>query len=48
VPGSDFEFRFTLDIEASPRDPRVVKLLDGLASDPEVEHFTYLGAYDEK
>ena len=48
VPGSDFEFRFTFDIEASPRDPRVVKLLDGLASDPEIEHFTYLGAYDEK
>ena len=48
VPGSDFEFRFTFDIEASPRDPRVVKLLAGLASDPEVEHFTYLGAYDEK
>ena len=35
-------------VSPSPRDPRVVKLLDGLASDPEVEHFTYLGAYDEK
>lgn len=48
VPGSDFEFRFIFDIEASPRDPRVVKLLAGLASDPEIEHFTFLGAYDEK
>ena len=48
VPGSDFEFRFIFDIEASPRDPRVVKLLAGFASDPEIEHFTFLGAYDEK
>lgn len=48
VPGSDFEFRFIFDIEASPRDSRVVKLLAGLASDPEIEHFTFLGAYDEK
>ncbi|MBQ4199659.1 MAG: chorismate mutase [Kiritimatiellae bacterium] len=48
VPGSDFEFRFVFDIEASPRDPRVVKLLAGFASDPEIEHFTFLGAYDEK
>ena len=48
VPGSDFEFNFIFDVEASPSDPRVQKLLSGLASDPEVEHFTFLGAYPEK
>ena len=48
VPGSDFEFRFVFDFEASPHDGRVVKLLSSLASDPEVEHFTFLGAYAEK
>ena len=47
VPGSDFEFRFIFDFEASPHDVRVVKLLSSLASDPEVEHFTFLGAYAE-
>ena len=48
VPGSDFEFRFIFDIEASPHDVRVVKLFSSLASDPEVEHFTFLGAYAER
>lgn len=48
VPGSDFEFRFIFDFEASPHDPRVVKLLAGFAGDPEIEHFTFLGAYNEK
>ena len=48
VPGSDFEFRFIFDFEASPRDPRVVKMLSGFAMDPEIEHFTFLGAYSEK
>ena len=48
VPGSDFEFRFIFDFEASPRDPKVVKLLAGFSSDPEVERFTFLGAYSEK
>ena len=48
VPGSDFEFRFIFDFEASPHDARVVKLLSSLASDPEVEHFTFLGAYAER
>ncbi len=48
VPGSDFEFRFIFDFEASPHDPRVVKLLAGFAQDPEIEHFTFLGAYSEK
>ena len=48
VPGSDFEFRFIFDFEASPHDVRVVKLLSSLASDPEVENFTSLGAYAER
>ena len=48
VPGSDFEFRFIFDFEASPRDPRVIKILSGFSTDPEIEHFTFLGAYSEK
>jgi len=48
VPGSDFEFRFVFDFEASPRDARVVRLLSSFADDPEIEHFTFLGAYAEK
>ena len=48
VPGSDFEFRFIFDFEATPRDPRVVKMLSGFSMDPEIERFTFLGAYSEK
>ena len=48
VPGSDFEFRFVFDFEASPHDARVVKLVSSLAGDPDVEHFTFLGAYAER
>ena len=48
IPGSDFEFRFVFDFEASPRDSAVVKLLSGLAADPEIEQFTFLGAYAER
>lgn len=47
IPGSDFQFLFTFDFEASPRDPKTLQLLDGLASDPQITHFTFLGAYDE-
>ena len=47
VPGMDFEFRFTFDFEASPRDPNVLALLAELAAAPEIEHFTFLGAYAE-
>lgn len=47
IPGMDFEFRFTLDLEASARDPQVVKLLCELASDPSIEQFAFLGAYNE-
>jgi hypothetical protein len=44
----DFEFRFTFELEASPRDPKVTQLLGELAADPEIEHFTFLGAYADK
>ena len=45
--GTDFEFRFIFEVEASPHDERVVNLLAGLANDPDIEHFTFLGAYGE-
>jgi chorismate mutase/prephenate dehydratase len=48
VPGSDFEFRFIFDFEATAHDPRVVKMLSGFSTDPEIENFTFLGAYAEK
>ena len=47
IPGRDFQFLFTFDFEASPRDPKTLQLLDALASDPQISHFTFLGAYDE-
>jgi chorismate mutase/prephenate dehydratase len=48
IPGMDFEFRFTFDFEAPPSDPAVLGLLAELALDPEIEHFTFLGAYAER
>ena len=48
VPGSDFEFRFVFDFEASLRDERVARLLTGLADDPAIERFAFLGAYGER
>ncbi len=48
VPGMDFEFRFIFDFEASPSDRQVLALLSELSSDPEIEHFEFLGAYAEK
>ena len=48
VPGSDFEFSFVFDVEASPRDPAVVRLLSGFASDSSIERFAFLGAYAER
>lgn len=47
IPGRDFEFRFTFDFEASPGDERVVGLISELSSDPDIEQFTFLGAYAE-
>ena len=48
VPGMDFEFRFTFDFEATPKDPQVLGLLSELSQDPEIEHFDFLGAYAER
>ena len=48
IPGMDFEFRFTFEFESVPDDPNVLCLLAELASDPEIEHFDFLGAYAER
>jgi len=47
VLGSDFEFRFIFEFEASAENLAVRKLLAELSSDPEIERFTFLGAYVE-
>ena len=47
VPGMDFEFRFTFEFEATPKNAAVMGLLAELSSDPGIEHFTFLGAYAE-
>ena len=47
IPGMDFEFRFTFDFEAIPGDESVLRLIGELADDPAIEHFTFLGAYEE-
>lgn len=47
IPGMDFEFRFTFDFEASPGNPAALGLLSELSQDPEIERFTFLGAYAE-
>ncbi len=45
VPGSEFEFRFHFDIQASVAKPEVVKLLCEL--DEGTERFVFLGNYQE-
>jgi len=45
IPGMDFEFRFTFEFESSPTNPDVLALLSELSMDPEIEGFTFLGAY---
>lgn len=45
IPGMDFEFRFTFEFDASPANPAVLGLLSELSQDPEIERFTFLGAY---
>ena len=47
IPGMDFEFLFTFDFDARPGDAGVLVLLSELAFDPEIERFTFLGAYAE-
>lgn len=48
VPGMDFEFSFVFDFEAPPSDKSVLALLTELSTNPEIEHFTFLGAYKER
>lgn len=48
IPGMDFEFLFTFDFEARPDDPAVLALLSELSQDPDIGHFTFLGAYAER
>ena len=45
IPGMDFEFRFTFEFESPPTNPAVLGLLSELSQDPEIEGFTFLGAY---
>lgn len=47
IPGMEFEFRFIFEFEAKPNDPDAIKLLSELSTDPEIEQFTFLGAYAE-
>ncbi len=44
-PGSDFEFTFYFDLDATIRDPKVRRVLAELAS--ELDFFVFLGAYQE-
>lgn len=45
IPGSDFEFLFYFDLDASVRDPKVLKVIDELSS--QLDFFVFLGAYQE-
>ena len=47
IPGMEFEFRFTFEFESKPNDPGAIKLLSELSTDPDIEQFTFLGAYAE-
>jgi chorismate mutase/prephenate dehydratase len=45
IPGSDFEFMFYLDMDASVYSPELIQLLCELSSAP--EQFAFLGSYSE-
>lgn len=45
IPGSDFEFMFYFDMEASVYSPEVINLLSQLEGQPEL--FVFLGSYSE-
>ena len=47
VASSPFEFRFVFEFEASARSLDVRALLSELSTDPEIDHFAFLGAYEE-
>ncbi len=45
IPGTDFQYMFYMDIEASIYTPELIKLLSEL--DQELSEFTFLGSYNE-
>ena len=45
MPGSDFEFMFYFDMEASVYSPELINLLGQLENQPEI--FVFLGSYSE-
>ena len=45
IAGSDFEFMFYFDMDASVYSPAVLSLLDELSQTP--EQFVFLGSYSE-
>ena len=45
VPGRDFEFRFFMEMQANPADPRILAMLGSL--ERECEEFRFLGGYLE-
>ena len=45
IPGSDFEFIFYFDLEASVLSPEVISILNQLEAAPEL--FVFLGNYAE-
>lgn len=47
VAGSPFEFRFVFDFDATATSPDTQALLAELSTDPEIDHFAFLGAYEE-
>lgn len=47
VPGRDFEFRFNFEFESGPDNGKAVNLISELSQDPEIESFSFLGAYAE-
>ena len=45
IPGTDFRYRFYVDVDASVNDPDVMSLMSDLENT--IEGFAFLGAYKE-
>lgn len=45
IPGMDFEFRFSLDLDTTVFNESAMEALVELSQDPDMEHFTFLGCY---
>ena len=45
LPGTEFEFMFYFDVDASIHSPETVEMIAAL--DGQLEHFIYLGSYTE-